>query len=455
MSDQRVCVIGLGFVGLTLAVALARVGYRVYGIEKHADVVVELKKGKSHFHEPGLDLALQGSLSKNMTVCSWDDMPEVDVYVITVGTPLDAHGNVSDVAIDCAVAEVLEHCAKRADFVVPPLVVLRSTVKVGTTRKVAERLGGVGRLPLAEVAFCPERTLEGKALEELTSLPQIVGGMTSEATSRAAALFGRLTPTILRMSSPEAAEMVKLVSNTHRDVTFGYVNELAKACDALGLSAQEVVRAGNYGYDRTRLPAPGPVGGPCLTKDSRILMESLPVDVPIVQYARATNADVPELGVRNIAQWFLSKSTSPKWIALFGFAFKGRPETDDLRGSPAYAIVAKIREAFPAAKLFGWDPIVSKAVLSTSFGLIGCKSAWSAVNAEKRTSDGDLATSGIIGLVILMNNHQALKELDLTVLSSCMGKPGLIYDFWHQHSGDGLADGVQYRAFGSANKVRS
>src|ERR1700723_2623222 len=105
MSDQRVCVVGLGFVGLTLAVALARVGYRVYGVEKRDDVVVGLKAGKSHFHEPGLDLALQGSLSKNMTVCSWGEVPEVDVYVITVGTPIDKYMRVNHTAIDQAVEE--------------------------------------------------------------------------------------------------------------------------------------------------------------------------------------------------------------------------------------------------------------------------------------------------------------------------------------------------------------
>lgn len=442
MSDQRVCVVGLGFVGLTLAVALARIGYRVYGVEKRTDVVAELKLGKSHFHEPGLDLALRSSFSKNLTVSLWDEVPEVDVYVITVGTPLD-HGSVSHAAIDHAVEEVAAHLTlKRPDFIVPPLVVLRSTVKVGTTREVAARFGhreGLPRrVPSAEVAFCPERTLEGRALEELTSLPQIVGGMTYEATSRAAAFFGQLTPTILRMSSPEAAEMVKLVSNTHRDVTFGYVNELAKACDALELSAQEIIQAGNYNYERTRLPVPGPVGGPCLTKDSQILMESLKVSVPIVQYARATNEDVPELGVRNMIEFFIGKE-QPKRITLFGFAFKGRPETDDLRGSPAYAIVRAIQEAFPDAELSGWDPIVSKEIVASAFGVHGLASS-------EYVSESNL--------LILMNNHPNLKALDLRLLSGRMNKPALIYDFWHQHSGNGLDLEAEYRAFGSARKYR-
>jgi UDP-N-acetyl-D-mannosaminuronic acid dehydrogenase len=436
MSDQRVCVVGLGFVGLTLAVALAKVGYNVHGVERRTDVVAELKRGKSHFHEPGLDLALQ-RCSQNLVVWElWDSVPEVDVYVITVGTPLDARGNVSHVAIDRAVEEVVVHCASRTDFIAPPLVVLRSTVKVGTTRDVAKRLEGSDWR--VEVAFCPERTLEGKALEELVSLPQIIGGMTPDATSRAAAFFGRLTPTILRMSSPEAAEMVKLVSNTHRDVTFGYVNELAKVCDALGLSAQEIIRAGNYGYERTRLPVPGPVGGPCLTKDSRILMESVPVGVSIVEYARATNADVPELGVRNIIEFFVGKK-QPERVTLFGFAFKGRPETDDLRGSPAFDIVKQIREAFPKADLSGWDPIVPKQVVASAFCLHGLASSEYVAESS---------------LLVFMNNHPSLKGLDLRLLSGRMNKPGLIYDFWHQHQGDDLDSGVEYHAFGSSRKVK-
>ena len=144
---------------------------------------------------------------------------------------------------------------------------MRSTVKIGTTRNLVHPvLEASGKR--FDLAFCPERTVEGQALEELRWLPQIVGGETLDVTVRAGQLFQFLTPTVVRVSSVETAEMVKLVDNSQRDVHFAYSNEVARVCDVIGISAAEVIQAGKRGYPRTNLPMPGPVGGPCLEKDS-------------------------------------------------------------------------------------------------------------------------------------------------------------------------------------------
>ncbi len=126
-----------------------------------------------------------------------------------------------------------------------------------------------------EIAFCPERTIEGNALAELRRLPQIVGADKVETAMRATRLFMETTPTVVRVRSIEAAEMVKLIDNTSRDLIFAFSNEIAQACDAVGVSAIEVINAGKLGYPRTNLPLPGPVGGPCLTKDPYILAQSV------------------------------------------------------------------------------------------------------------------------------------------------------------------------------------
>ena len=435
MKDRRVCVIGLGFVGLTLACALGRVGYTVYGVERRADVVESLRSGVPHFHEPGLASELRRCLDHGAlrVFGAMSDVPQVDVYVITVGTPLTVEDRVVRLdMIDDAAGDVLGHMKEH------PLIVLRSTVRLRVTRALAARVHESGAT--ADVAFCPERTLEGKALEELATLPQVVGGTSTVAIERAAAFFGALTPTIVRMSSPEAAEMVKLVSNAHRDVLFGYVNELASLCQSQGLDAMEIVRAGNIGYPRTQLPRPGPAGGPCLTKDSHILIESCaPTQAPITAHARAINEGVPRLGVQHMAAACARRGVHARRVVLMGFAFKGRPETDDLRGSPAFAIRQAVADAFPSAEVRGWDPIVASNVIEKEFHLRA------GTDSAEVCRDADV--------VVLMNEHPALGSLPLVALAKVMAKPSLVYDFWHQHRlwpGEPGRD-VDYLAFGGTD----
>ena len=137
------------------------------------------------------------------------------------------------------------------------LVILRSTVKIGTTRDVVSPvLAASGKT--FDIAMCPERTLEGKALQELRELPQIVGADDPAVADRAAAVFRRLTSSIVLVSDIETAEIIKLVSNTFRDVQFAFANEVARVCDAFGVSAHEVISAGKLGYNRTEHPAAGP-----------------------------------------------------------------------------------------------------------------------------------------------------------------------------------------------------
>ena len=268
--DRDVCILGLGYVGLTLAVVMADVGFRVTGVEIRQDICDLVKQGHAHFHEPGLEEKLRRVVQNGSLICE-NRVPanyHGTVFIITVGTPLDDNGLTRMDMIENVATEVSRNI-KNGD-----LVIMRSTVKLGTTRK--------NILPILkqskssfDIAFCPERTLEGRALLELRQLPQIVGGIDNQATLRAAQIFQNLTPTVVKVSNIETAEMIKLVDNAQRDVAFAYANEVARGCDAIGISAAEVIISGKLGYPRTNLPMPGPVGGPCLEKDSYILAESL------------------------------------------------------------------------------------------------------------------------------------------------------------------------------------
>ena len=268
--DGHVCVLGLGYVGLTLAVAMADVGFKVLGVEIRDDVLDLLGKGQPHFHEPGLAEKLRRTVRSGafrfakQIPFGWGG----SVYIITVGTPVDAECKVRLGMIEAVSREVAAHI-KDGD-----MVIVRSTVKLATTDKVVAPILDQAGVHY-DIAFCPERTLEGKALVELHQLPQIVGAKSRAASVRASQLFQFLTPTVVRVSDAETAEMIKLIDNAQRDVQFAYANEVARACDAIGISAAEVIRAGKLGYPRTSLPMPGPVGGPCLEKDPHILAEGL------------------------------------------------------------------------------------------------------------------------------------------------------------------------------------
>jgi nucleotide sugar dehydrogenase len=292
-----------------------------------------------------------------------------------------------------------------------------------------------------DLAFCPERTLEGKALLELRTLPQVVGGVDDRSTFRASQAFSFLTPSIVRVSNAETAELVKLINNTQRDFLFAFSNEVAAICDAVGVSAHEVIASGNLGYPRANLPYPGPVGGPCLEKDPYILAEGLERYGFTPQLSLAGRLWNESLPTRSIAELALDLRTrgvpSPRRITLAGVAFKGRPETDDLRGSLIVPILAALRLQFPEAEFVAWDPIVSEANLA-SLGLIPMPTAEAAFEGSS--------------LVIFQNNHHALERLRLPELTRLMAKPGTVYDYWNQHIGlDGseLADGVIYRALGA------
>ncbi|MBI3707772.1 MAG: nucleotide sugar dehydrogenase, partial [Proteobacteria bacterium] len=297
-ADRRVCVLGLGYVGLPLAAVMADAGFDVLGIEIRDAVRERLARGEPHFYEPGLESLLkrvirQGRLriARNIPAgCA------ATVFLVTVGTPLDTQGRARMDMIENVTREVAAHL-KAGD-----LVIMRSTVKLGTTRRlVIPILDSVG--VSYDLAFCPERTLEGQALAELRNLPQVVGGATLSANIRASQLFQFLTATVVRVSSLETAEMIKLIDNTQRDVSFAFANEVARMCDAVGIGAMEVIRAGKLGYARTNLPMPGPVGGPCLEKDPYILAEGLAergITPEITLAARNVNRRQPEESVAAI-----------------------------------------------------------------------------------------------------------------------------------------------------------
>lgn len=418
--DYDVGILGLGYVGLTLGTALAEAGMKVLGVERRADVVELTNAGQPHFSELGLQEALTRVAASGQFVATtaFDDSSSCSTYIITVGTPLSSDGVARLDMIEAATREVAANMPDGA------LIILRSTVKIGTTREVVSPILRASGKSF-DIAMCPERTLEGKALQELRELPQIVGADSQIVADRAAAVFRRLTSSIVEVSSPETAEIVKLIDNTYRDVQFAFANEVARLCDAFGVRAHEVISSGKLGYSRTNVALPGLVGGPCLEKDPHILLQSAQsrgIDLEITRSGRLVNERQPAETVAFVSREIERRDLpTPLTIRVLGMAFKGIPATDDLRGSMSMKIVDAIKSAHPEAQLGLYDPVIEPDELGKAFP-----------DEEVFSRLGD-AVSGA-SVVIIANNHPALGGISPRTMSEFTAPNGFVYDYWNHFS---------------------
>lgn len=439
-KDRNICILGLGYVGLTLATVMAEVGFKVLGVEIRDEVLNKLNNAEPHFYEPGLSKRLKRVIKRKDFRFS-KNIPagcEATVYIITVGTPLGQDGKCRMDMVTNVSREITGHL-KNGD-----IVIMRSTVKVGTTRKVVMPILEEARVDFA-LAFCSERTIEGQALMELRQLPQIVGGITLTASVRVAQIFQFITPTVVHVSDVETAEIIKMIDNAQRDVSFAYANEVARICDSLGISAAEVIRAGKLGYPRTNLPMPGLVGGPCLGKDPYILSECIResgVEPEITVAARIINERQPEEIINYLANIVQDLDGFPKKpiISLMGIAFKGKPPTDDLRGTMARPVFESLRCHFPLATFRGYDPVVSLGEIK-KFGLLPYESMETAMRDAN--------------LVLIVNNHADFEKMPIEDLAGLLAKPSIIYDFWNNFTGHDLhlPEATGYIALGSHSEA--
>lgn len=345
---MKVGIIGLGYVGLTLAVAAASNGIDVYGVEVNPHIKDCLKKNHAHFYEPGLDNLIKRCNNKTLHVV--ERFPEDTAFhsfIITVGTPLEKKGEGKKKPNFEYIKSALQSI--RSVYDGSQLIILRSTVSVGTTRNVV--------LPyLAEmcnrkkedilVSMCPERTLEGKAVEELTHLPQIVSGNNEQSVEEAQKLFRKMTPCVIEATSLEEAELIKLYCNTYRDMAFAIGNAFCMAAQEFHVDGGLAIEHANYGYERSRIAKPGFVAGPCLEKDAYILIHNMPEcdSKKFILAARNYNESMEDMVVKWVRDR-IGPADGEKTIALSGMAFKGQPETSDLRGSSSVYIAKKLKKA--------------------------------------------------------------------------------------------------------------
>jgi len=350
---KRVIIVGAGYVGLTLGVASAKVGYEVLFVDINSDIVSALNNRKATFYEKGLQEGLDSyfSTKKDIAFSSLHDLyenyePKQSIFIVSLGTPLGPDSKALLLPIEKVTEEVVKWMGA-AD-----LLVLRSTVAVGTSRHLLNKING-----LKNISFCPERTIEGKALEELHLLPQVVSGSTIEARDLAAEYFERITPTVLHAETLETAELIKLASNTFRDLNFAYSNLLALIANEHKVNVNELIKLSNFRYERNTIAFPGLVGGPCLEKDAYILAQSYPrIESNFILEARKLNEDMVMQAIKFIAVECRDANST---VLICGAAFKGRPVTSDTRGSFVFAIIDGLKAAnIKKNNIHVLDPVV-------------------------------------------------------------------------------------------------
>jgi nucleotide sugar dehydrogenase len=428
---KTAAVVGLGYVGLTLALTLAEFGIHVVGIDVNRKTTASLRKGKPHFFEKGLEALLKKHANRHLIVKERFARNESDIYVLCVGTPVGPDGRpVTSGVADAAreIGRVLKH---------HDLIILRSTVPIGITRSVVipmlEKTSGLKAGKDFLIAFAPERTVEGRALEELRSLPQVIGGLNRESFEATAQFFRVFAPTIVAVDTLEEAEAVKLLNNAFRDVSFAFANEIAQLSSAHGISARKVIRAANDGYPRNPIPLPSPgVGGMCLVKDPWLLVASgkRGVKPRLPKLSREINEDMVDF-VCSLVDRHARRSGRGKRSKIFilGMAFKGKPETSDMRFSTSVDILQKLQRRYRSIAIC--DPLADNNELKK-------------LKAKVVSSPKEGFRSA--NCVLVLTNHPSFSELDIFALASSMQQPGFLFDPWGLYSSEKLMtlDGIQY-----------
>jgi UDP-N-acetyl-D-mannosaminuronic acid dehydrogenase len=374
---DMVIVGGCGHVGLPLALSLADCGYRVGIDDIDATKVAFVKAGNVPFLENGADELLKKLLPTGRLELASDPtlVESTDTVILVIGTPIDEFMNPSVRIFDKVLDELIPHLKKST------MIVLRSTVFPGTTESVERRLRAAGIQ--ADVVFCPERIAEGHALEELRTLPQLVGATSDRAFEKASRLFERLGVSTVR-TTPVEAELAKLLTNTWRYMKFAIANQFFQIAHRSGVDYNNVLDAIRHDYPRAAdLPGPGFAAGPCLLKDTMQLSAYTPDHFPMGQAAMQINEGLPNYIVDTLNS---RKPLQGRTVGILGMAFKG--ESDDPRASLSY----KLRKlaAFKGARVLCTDPFIE----DPSFDSL-----------DKVLSESDV--------LVLAAPHRAYKKLDL------------------------------------------
>ena len=351
MGSEKIVILGTGYVGFPLAVILARSGFKVVGVDIRREVVRGINSGDLPIREKEIEAIFKEPAVRTNLVAS-EVVDDGDVYVISVPTPLEKRRKVADLsAVVAALKSIAPHLKKGN------LVILESTVPPLTCREIIT--------PLLEdmtsltvnldigLVHCPERILPGKIFEEIVNNDRVIGSQSEESQQRAAAIYRTFVKGRIFLTDDVTAELVKIMENTYRDVNIALANEFAMVAESLGVDVNDAIEIANA-HPRVDILRPGiGVGGHCIPVDPWFLTEVNPAHTQLITTARRINDSMPMRITAKLRE-AVADLADPE-IVLIGMAYK--PETDDLRESPALKVAENLRrDGFHVRQ---YDPMVN------------------------------------------------------------------------------------------------
>lgn len=400
---MKICIIGLGYIGLPTAAMFATHGHSVVGVDVNPKVIDALNKGKIIIEEPNLEETVAKAVEQG-TLRASDKPEQADAFIVCVPTPIMPDKTADLSYVESGTRMLLPYLRKGN------IVILESTSPPGTTRDfMGSILKDAGFIPGEDVlvAYCPERVLPGRILIELEENSRVVGGIDEKSAQVVKELYKSFVKAEIYTSDATTAEMCKLMENTFRDVNIALANELAMLCEKMGVNAWKVIEFANK-HPRVNIHMPGPgVGGHCIAVDPWFIVEKHPETARIINLARNTNDGMPHYVLERIKN--LTKDVQGlKKICILGVTYK--PNVDDMRESPIVELIHMLKE----------QGSFETVVADSHVDLDGSKTR----DVYEAAKDAHL--------LVLAVNHNEFKELDFVKIKSLMKLPKVLdtRNFW-------------------------
>lgn len=425
--EKKLCVVGLGYIGLPTAVMFANSGLQVHGVDKNERAVNLINNKQLHIEENGLQERLEQAVDAGHFKASLTP-EEADVFIIAVPSPINPDNTANLEFIRQATASIVPYVKKGN------LVILESTVPPKTVERVMLPELRKTELIIGEelfVSHSPERVIPGKIFEELVNNDRIVGGINPKSAEMTKELYQAFVQGTIHLTDATTAELVKVMENTYRDVNIAFANELAKIAENIDVDIWEAIKFANF-HPRVNIHTPGPgVGGHCIAVDPWFLVELAPEQADIIKKARLTNDGMPMYTAQKAQRLLNEYGVAKGKVAVLGLAFKGN--VDDMRESPATKVIESLQEL--GLEVTSFDPHIKEIQHPTQ-----------KASLEEAIENADL--------LLLTTDHDEFKNIEPATLATKQPKPimldtknALSQDRWEQAEfrffklGDGKTEG--------------